>query len=479
MRLISAVCLALILGQPAVAADVTSTSMGSGGGLSVVGTLIRVTGEFHAGDDRKLKRALLESDGTVVVEFESPGGSLIAGLGMGRALWLHGATTAVQDGAVCASACGLAWLGGERRLMGSGARVGFHAAYYVDDQGRKIETGQGNALIGAYLNQLGFSERSVLYITGAAPSGMSWLNPDEAEDLGISIRRIGATQAPPPQPTRPVAPPQPATATPTPTPPAPAVGTDPSGAGWQVVHHAPAGYMNVRAGPGTHHPVAFTVLPSQQVSVGGCRLADAGGGAGRWCLITASGRSGWISHIGLEPLGTTSIPDKLPGSWQIIHNGAAGFMNVRTGPGTNHPVQFTLPLSMPVAVMDCRLGDQVGGGIWCRILSGGQIGWISRSGLEPEGARAQSTATPATTSAPTGGTPGWRIRADISGGFANVRTGPGTMHGVVFTISVGAPLMRVTRCRPPDPGGGRFDWCEITWQGRSGWISINAIEQQG
>lgn len=403
MRATIAVMLALglaLAAAPALrAAEVTSTPLATG-------TLVRVTGEFHKDDARKLKRALLEAEAPVVVQFHSPGGSLIAGLEMGRALRTIGATTAVADGATCASACGLAWLGGERRMMGERARVGFHAAYYVDDSGRKLETGQGNALIGAYLNQLGLSDRAVLYITGAAPADMAWLNPKDAEDVGIAVRRMAAAAAPqpqrtpqptpPPQTARP-APPAPAPApAPTPAPaPATAPGAEPTGAGWQVVHHAPAGYMNVRAGPGTQHPVLFTLLPSQPVRVTGCRQADPGGGAGRWCLILAgSSGSGWISRVGLEPLGTTQVPETLPGSWQVIHNAQAGYMNVRAGAGVNHPVRFTVNAGVPVAVMNCRLGDQTGGGVWCRILSDGREGWVLRSGLEPEGTGAASGAAP-------------------------------------------------------------------------------------
>ncbi|MFN3294216.1 SH3 domain-containing protein [Gemmobacter sp.] len=398
MRATIAVMLALGLGLAAApalrAAEVTSTPLATG-------TLVRVTGEFHKDDARKLKRALLEAEGSVTVLFDSPGGSLIAGLEMGRALRTIGATTAVADGATCASACGLAWLGGERRMMGERARVGFHAAYYVDDSGRKLETGQGNALIGAYLNQLGLSDRAVLYITGAAPADMAWLNPDDAEDVGIAVRRMAAAApqpqrqpAPPPQPAPQTAPPVPPVRPPA-TDPASGPGAEPAGDGWQVVHHAPAGYMNVRAGPGTQHPVLFTLLPSQPVRVTGCRQADPGGGTGRWCLILAgSSGSGWISRVGLEPLGTTQVPEMLPGSWQVIHNAQVGYMNVRAGAGVNHPVRFTVNAGVPVAVMNCRLGDQTGGGVWCRILSDGREGWVLRSGLEPEGTGAASGAAP-------------------------------------------------------------------------------------
>jgi hypothetical protein len=79
------------------------------------------------------------------------GGSLIAGLQIGETIRLKNFSTLVPEGAQCASSCALAWLGGTRRLMGSLAQVGFHAAY--DGQTHQV-TSSGNALVGAYLNKM-------------------------------------------------------------------------------------------------------------------------------------------------------------------------------------------------------------------------------------------------------------------------------------------------------------------------------------
>ena len=140
---------------------------------------------------------LLPSDGTefrsrvgsltkAIVTFNSDGGSLLAGIEIGKTIRLKSFATVVLDGERCASACAFAWLGGSPRFMGTDSFVGFHAAY-VEREGRPTETGVGNALLGSYLTQIGLSESAVVYITKAAPTEMTWLNFRDAEQIGIDV----------------------------------------------------------------------------------------------------------------------------------------------------------------------------------------------------------------------------------------------------------------------------------------------------
>ena len=43
-----------------------------------------------------------------------------------------------------------------------------------------------NALVGAYLNQIGLSQAAVVYITSAPPEGMEWLTGEKASELDIA-----------------------------------------------------------------------------------------------------------------------------------------------------------------------------------------------------------------------------------------------------------------------------------------------------
>ena len=124
----------------------------------------------------------------------SDGGSLVAGIRIGTLIREKKFTTIIPDGASCASACALAWLGGTRRFMGEGASVGFHAAYVLKSYG-PVESSSGNAILGAYLNQLGLSEDAILYITKTAPTSIQWMSLEDADEYGIVVAPLSPQQA--------------------------------------------------------------------------------------------------------------------------------------------------------------------------------------------------------------------------------------------------------------------------------------------
>ncbi|MEP7173677.1 MAG: PAN domain-containing protein [Aestuariivirga sp.] len=151
---------------------------------------ITVIGTFELGDDQKFIQIALPLE-TAIVAFNSEGGNLSAGLGMGRAIRLKEFSTLVPKNSLCASACGLAWLGGFERLVEEGAQVGFHAAY-ITNNGQSQETGMGNALSGAYLNQLGLTQSAIAYVTEAAPQNMKWLTAEDAKRVGIAMTIVSS-----------------------------------------------------------------------------------------------------------------------------------------------------------------------------------------------------------------------------------------------------------------------------------------------
>lgn len=156
--------------------------------------IISVVGDLGVGDDSQFVNVALNSENAIVI-FQSRGGNLLAGIAIGKAIHLKGFSTYVPDTIQCASACALAWLGGRVRYMSNTARVGFHAAY-VNAGGQAEVSSAGNALVGAYLNQLGLPASAIIYITGAPPEGMQWLNFADAQRFEIDVRPYDLTVRP-------------------------------------------------------------------------------------------------------------------------------------------------------------------------------------------------------------------------------------------------------------------------------------------
>lgn len=150
--------------------------------------IVTISGKFEIQDADvfRTKTSMLTK---AIVSFSSGGGAVLPAIEIGTAIRMKGFSTLVPANTYCASACAISWLGGVRRFMGKEARVGFHAVY-IDNNGQKIETSVGNALVGAYANRIGLPDRAVIYITRAAPEEMTWLNLADAEKQGIDVSEL-------------------------------------------------------------------------------------------------------------------------------------------------------------------------------------------------------------------------------------------------------------------------------------------------
>jgi len=179
--------LAMTLATPASAATIVLDRSGSPPMLILAGEIVR-------GDGERFAEAAAGLDAAVVM-LASPGGNMLAGLRIGQVVRGQKFSTLVPDGALCASACAYIWLGGLQRFMQPRGLVGFHAAYVVRD-GAKLESGAGNALVGAYLSRLGLSDDAILYISATAPEQITWLTREAAERVGIQVTSLPSSTAP-------------------------------------------------------------------------------------------------------------------------------------------------------------------------------------------------------------------------------------------------------------------------------------------
>lgn len=179
-----AVVALVLMGQSAAAAEFTHEIFSYGKDLDA----IEVRGDLEPGDEYKFIDATTNRSRAIVI-FHSPGGNLVAGIEIGKAIRFKGFFTLVPDSNLCASACALAWLGGRVRLMSPTGRIGFHAAYSKEG-GRSSVSSAGNAIVGAYLNHLGLSTPAIVYITSAPPDEVTWLSFAEARRVGIDVKEM-------------------------------------------------------------------------------------------------------------------------------------------------------------------------------------------------------------------------------------------------------------------------------------------------
>ena len=64
----------------------------------------------------------------------------------------------------------------------------------------------------------------------------------------------------------------------------------------------------------------------------------------------------------------------------------------------------------------------------------------------------------------------YTIPSDVSAGHMNVRTGPGTNYALLGAIPAGKTVS-ASRCVPRQDGIRGADWCLVTWNGPTGWVS--------
>ena len=172
LALILAMSLAAV---PVGAADLTTRVIDGRKILVLQGGLI-------TGDDRRFAQALTGGP-YAEVWFDSPGGSVSAGQGIGRLMRRHGLMGRVPQGATCASACVDAFLGAPVRFVDTPYTVGVHMfSIYRSEEIRdaitdSVEDGKVEAVI-FFLENVAAEAASNWFAymmeMGVAPSLISW-----------------------------------------------------------------------------------------------------------------------------------------------------------------------------------------------------------------------------------------------------------------------------------------------------------------
>ncbi len=184
-RLLMAVAsLAWFCAAPLGEARALSLETGRHGGVWV----LFARGEIVPGDALALGQWLVKDPRILEVLFVSPGGTFEEGLELGRVLRDLNRASRVPGQAVCTSACIWAFMGGVRRTVETGARMGVHMATLMNDEQsigevkRVLSEPSGTAI-----------EARIRRVTAAIERAAARVVADKAAHLvqmGISLRLL-------------------------------------------------------------------------------------------------------------------------------------------------------------------------------------------------------------------------------------------------------------------------------------------------
>ena len=140
------------------------------------------------------------------VVLNSPGGSLVEGVKLGRAIRGLAFDTSIgsisrgsegEGEGICASACAYAFAGGVLRYLSADrALLGLHQ--FASAGGTGLSEGNAQFVSGmlvAYLTEMGVDANAFAVASSSEPDGMVWLDADDAELLGFVNNGVLPTQA--------------------------------------------------------------------------------------------------------------------------------------------------------------------------------------------------------------------------------------------------------------------------------------------
>lgn len=183
----TAVAVAAFLSATLAADSAEITVKNSKGGTAFV----LLAGPMEGRDDLLFESKTANLSNAIVI-LSSPGGSLTAGITIGATIRAKRFDTLIAENTRCASACALAWLGGNRRYLTTTSQIGFHSSYVKIGDYKRISL-SGNELVGRYLRALGTDDRAFSYITGPGPDEIQWLSVRDALRIGISVHSLEET----------------------------------------------------------------------------------------------------------------------------------------------------------------------------------------------------------------------------------------------------------------------------------------------
>ncbi|HYT41389.1 MAG TPA: ATP-dependent Clp protease proteolytic subunit [Methylomirabilota bacterium] len=148
---------------------------------------VQINGVIVKGDYERFILATKDLGPKDTIWFNSEGGHVLTGIQIAQLIKKKGWNTSVASNDLCTSTCALIWLAGKPRFAMPKSHIGFHGVYFSED--KKPSTG-GNAIVGAYLAELGFNYNTIYFLTQSPPDEMEWLDIEKAKKFDIDVITI-------------------------------------------------------------------------------------------------------------------------------------------------------------------------------------------------------------------------------------------------------------------------------------------------
>jgi hypothetical protein len=154
------------------------------------GVIIEISGQITAGDAdafiREVKQANAVGKLVENVQLNSTGGRLLEGAKLAGAIREGKISTTVGQGAVCASACFLAFAAGNPKFAGDRALIGVHKA--SDQGGREtVLSGAATVSMARFAKELGVPSAIIGRMVTTPPKQIVWLNSQDLQSMGVTL----------------------------------------------------------------------------------------------------------------------------------------------------------------------------------------------------------------------------------------------------------------------------------------------------
>ncbi|MBR1251470.1 hypothetical protein JQ609_31705 [Bradyrhizobium sp. AUGA SZCCT0169] len=165
------------------------------------GVTIQISGRFTTGDAdafiSEVKQATAAGKYIENVQLDSAGGKLLEGVKLAGAIREGKISTTVGQGAVCASACFLAFAAGDPKFVDHSAQIGVHKASH--EGGREtVLSGVATVSMAHFAKELGVPSAIITRMMMTPPTKIVWLSSGDLQSMGVKM-------AGPPAQARPVA----------------------------------------------------------------------------------------------------------------------------------------------------------------------------------------------------------------------------------------------------------------------------------